>query len=55
MDVFKKLREVIPKQGIIYNERKEFPEAVCKPKILPLKSFNIRKLEELEKEFEKNK
>jgi len=47
-----KVNEIIPKSGIVYNERMEFPEVLCKPKILPLKSMTLKKLEDLEKNFE---
>jgi BBSome-interacting protein 1 len=53
-NLLKRLREIVPKNGIVFNEKNEFPEILCKPKLLPLKSTNIRKLEELEKNFEKN-
>lgn len=49
-----KINEIIPKSGIVYNERVEFPEVICKPKILPLKSVTIKKLEDLEKNFEQS-
>ena len=39
---------------MLFNEPKNFAEVLCKPKLLPLKSITIRKLEELDKEFEKN-
>lgn len=52
-NVLKKLREIVPKNGIVFNEKNEFSEILCKPKLLPLKSMNIKKLENLEKEFEK--
>ena len=51
-DGLKKLKEIIPKSGIVYNEKIEFPEVLCKPKILPLKSMTLKKLEQMEKEFE---
>jgi BBSome-interacting protein 1 len=53
-NLLKRLKEIIPKNGIVFNEKNEFSEILCKPKLLPLKSLTIRKLEELEKEFEKN-
>ena len=53
METIKKLREIIPKNGIVYNEKQELNDVLCKPKLLPLKSFTIRKLEELEKNFDK--
>ena len=52
-EILKRLREIIPNSGIVYNEKKEFSEILCKPKLLPLKSMTIRKLEDLEKNFEK--
>lgn len=53
-DSSNKIKEIIPKSGIVYNERVEFPEVLCKPKILPLKSVTLKKLEEIEKNFEKS-
>lgn len=52
-EILKKLKEIIPNSGIVYNEKHEFPEVLCKPKLLPLKSMTIKKLEEMEKNFEK--
>ena len=52
-EILKKLREIMPNNGIVYNEKHEFSEILCKPKLLPLKSMTIRKLEDLEKNFEK--
>ena len=53
METIKKLREIIPKNGIIYNEKQDMNDVLCKPKLLPLKSFTIKKLEEMEKDFDK--
>ena len=53
-NILKKLKEIIPKNGIVFNEKSEFSAILCKPKLLPLKSMNIKKLEHLEKEFEKS-
>jgi BBSome-interacting protein 1 len=53
-NVLKKLKEIIPKNGIVFNEKNDFTEILCKPKLLPIKSMTIRKLEELEKNFENN-
>lgn len=47
------LKEIIPKNGIVFNEKNEFSEILCKPKILPLKSMTIKKIEDLDKEFER--
>ncbi len=41
--------EVLPKQGLVFQE--EQPTMVlCKPKILPLKSVTLEKLEKMQKE-----
>ena len=45
------LKEVTPKTGVPIKEKKEFSEILCKPKILPLKSLTLQKLEEMEKEI----
>lgn len=45
------IREVLPKQGEIYSE--DLPTMVlCKPKLLPLKSVTLEKLEKMQKEAE---
>jgi BBSome-interacting protein 1 len=43
------LKEIIPKNGLIYSEKFNFSDILCKPKILPLKSLTLMKLEEMEK------
>ena len=53
-ELIKALKNVTPKHGILFNETSNLTEILCKPKLLPLKSITIRKLEELDKEFEKN-
>ena len=53
-DLIKSLKTVVQNNGILFSETKNFAEVLCKPKLLPLKSITIRKLEELDKEFEKN-
>ena len=53
-ELIKSLKTVIQKNGVLFSETKNFAEVLCKPKLLPLKSITIRKLEELDKEFEKN-
>ena len=45
------IREVLPKQGQIYDE--DLPTMVlCKPKLLPLKSVTLEKLEKMQREAE---
>ena len=45
----KRLTEVIPKSGLVYSERGNLTEVMCKPKIMPIKSITLQKLEEMEK------
>ena len=42
------IHEVLPKKGIIYSERDSFQSVLCKPKIMPLKSAVLEKLEKIE-------
>ena len=53
-ELIKSLKNVLPKHGKLFSEPPSSSEVLCKPKLLPLKSITIRKLEELDKEFEKN-
>lgn len=46
-----KLKHVIPKSGMVYSQKNEFQEIMCKPKLIPLKSMNLVKLEQMEKEL----
>jgi BBSome-interacting protein 1 len=43
------LREVIPLQGAVFVERC-LSEVLCKPKILPIKSVALEKVEQIERE-----
>ena len=43
------INEVLPKQGRLYSEQTPMP-VICKPKILPLKSVTLEKLEQMQKE-----
>lgn len=43
------LQEVLPRQGMVYQE--DMPTVVlCKPKLLPLKSVTLEKMEKMQKE-----
>lgn len=44
--------EVLPKTGIVLSNQGDLKEILCKPKILPIKSKVIKKLEEIERERE---
>lgn len=39
---------MLPKAGLVVSEKGPLVEVLCKPKILPLKSVTLQKLEELE-------
>lgn len=44
-----KLTEWLPKKGLVYQE--DVPSVVlCKPKLLPLKSVTLEKMEKMQKE-----
>jgi len=40
--------EVLPRAGLVVSEKGNLTEVLCKPKILPLKSITLQKLEEME-------
>jgi len=44
---------VLPKQGLVYSERSNLSEELCKPKIMPIKSLSLQKLEQLYKDAAK--
>lgn len=39
---------MLPKAGLVVSEKGNLTEVLCKPKILPLKSITLQKLEEME-------
>ena len=44
-----KITEVLPKAGLVYSEKGNLGEVLSKPKIMPLKSITLHRLEEMEK------
>jgi hypothetical protein len=42
------LQPVLPKAGLVVSEVGRLSEALCKPKLLPLKSANLKRLEALQ-------
>ena len=40
----------MPKAGLVYFEKGELKEILCKPKILPIKSITLEKIELMEKQ-----
>ena len=47
------LHEVLPKAGLVYSEKGNLSEVLCKPKIMPIKSSVLQKLEEMESQAAK--
>jgi len=45
----KEIHEVLPKTGLLYTEQSIMP-ILCKPKILPLKSVTLEKLEKMQRD-----
>jgi len=43
--------EILPKAGLVYSEKGNLSEVLCKPKIMPIKSVTLQKLEQMEKQF----
>jgi hypothetical protein len=43
--IMQALKEIIPHNGLVYSEHGLSTEILCKPKILPLKSLTLQKLE----------
>lgn len=43
-----KLHEVLPKAGLVVSEKGQLTEVLCKPKILPLKSVTLERIEKME-------
>ena len=43
------VHEVLPKYGLLYTEQSPMP-VLCKPKIMPLKSVTLEKLEKMQKD-----
>ncbi|KAF8279166.1 hypothetical protein TcYC6_0019170 [Trypanosoma cruzi] len=41
--------EILPTSGFVFNEVEEPAELLCPPKLLPIKSFTLERLEKLEK------
>jgi BBSome-interacting protein 1 len=48
------ISEIFPKSGLVFSERDHLTEVLCKPKIIPLKSAVLEKLEKLERKTVEN-
>lgn len=47
------IQEVLPKAGLVYSERGNLTEVLCKPKIMPIKSVTLEKIEQMEADMAK--
>lgn len=47
----RKVQEVLPKSGLVFSEKGMLTGVLCKPKIMPLKSITLEKIEEMEKKL----
>lgn len=47
------LLEVLPKSGLVFSEKGSLSEVLCKPKIMPIKSVTLEKIEQMEAELAK--
>jgi len=45
-----KIEEILPKVGLVYSEKANLSEVLCKPKIMPIKSMTIAKIEKMQKD-----
>ncbi|KAA0151515.1 hypothetical protein FNF27_07085 [Cafeteria roenbergensis] len=53
IDADGRIAELLPLDGLVYSERQELSEVMCKPKILPIKSVTMERLEQLEEDAAK--
>lgn len=49
----KVLNEVLPKAGLVYSEKGNLSEVLCKPKIMPIKSVTLEKIEQMDRDMAK--
>ena len=43
---------MLPKAGLVYSEKGNLSEVLCKPKIMPIKSVSLERLEAMEQQAE---
>jgi len=42
------LQEVLPKAGLVFSEKGSLAPVLCKPKLMPIKSLSLEKIEQME-------
>ena len=45
------IKEVLPRKGLLYQEENS-QLALCRPKLMPLKSFTLEKLEQMQQQLQ---
>ena len=45
-----RITEVLPKSGLVFSQKGSLTEALARPKIMPLKSITLEKIEQMENE-----
>lgn len=50
MSELEPLKEILPKNGLVYSEKSNLIEVLCRPRLMPIKSRALQRLEELDKE-----
>ena len=51
MSESKELKEVLPLKGLLYQEESS-PLALCRPKLMPLKSVTLERLEQMQEQLQ---
>lgn len=46
-----RMNEVTPKAGLVYSEGGMLTGVLCKPKVMPIKSMTLEKIEEMEQKI----
>ena len=46
-----KLKEVVPKHGLVFSEKSHLNEVLCKPKMMPIKSLTLRRMMNIENDL----
>jgi BBSome-interacting protein 1 len=47
-------QEFVPKAGFLFSEQNLVAGVMCKPKIMPLKSITLQKIEEMERKLKES-
>lgn len=47
------IEEILPKSGLLYSEKGNLAEVLCKPKIMAIKSLTLQKIEDMQKQATK--